>query len=140
MSAIQSATFADPQMKPKKVSSRPKSHNDILLKIDAAEPEETQKRICVLKLTYHVGEAHHKSKSPRHDKTELFSWKPTKGIYEIQHGDLKTDSSKFAMPDLDKPLYNRIVGESSPLLTFFSGLATNTKAQQTKPASRATFL
>lgn len=114
MSATQSVTVAAPHVKPKKPSSREKSHNDILIANAAAEPEETQTRICVLKLTYHVGDAHRNSKSPVLNKTELFSWKPKKETYEIQHGELKSDGSKFAMPDLDKSLCNRIIGEFPP--------------------------
>ncbi len=115
-------TLSLPLSKPKKTSSRPK-HTDNALQDDCAAPAENQKRVCVLKLTYHRGVEKENENSLTQRMTEILGYRPTTNAYEKRGGEIKADNSKFAMPNLDKTLCECVVCKSpSHLLLRISPL------------------
>lgn len=97
--------------KPKKISKRPKL-TDKALQEECAAPEVNQKRVCALKLTYHRGAEPNDANSLTLHMTELLGYKPTANVYEKKPVEIKADGSKFAMPNLDKPLCQGVVCKS----------------------------
>ncbi len=126
-------TFSLPTSKAKKISSRPK-HTDNALQDDCAAPAEKQKRVCVLKLTYHRGVENENENSLTQRMTEILGYRPATNAYEKRGGELKADSSKFAMPNLDKTLCERVVCKLTIRPPRY--LATNAKANRQNRSHR----
>jgi len=134
-------TLSLPSSKPKKTSSRPK-HTDNALQDDCAAPAENQKRVCVLKLTYHHGVENENENSLTQRMTEILGYRPATNAYEKRGGEIKADSSKFAMPNLDKNLCERVVCKSPipppPYLATNAKVNRHNRSHRTAPHSAHT--